>query len=95
MNNHISCQSHCCKYHGCKYLFDDCPVNLGKVEQDNPCESCEFDSSINNNYDDKTVILSDKTLHLLKQILIFDDNKNQSKDELIYNYCLYAFNKSE
>ena len=32
--------SHCCKWHGCKYGDKDCPVVLGKVEQEYPCEWC-------------------------------------------------------
>ena len=33
--------SHCCKWHGCKYGEDEiCPVVLGKVEQEYPCEWC-------------------------------------------------------
>ena len=33
--------AHCCKWHGCKYGKDDiCPVVLGKVEQEYPCEWC-------------------------------------------------------
>ena len=32
--------SHCCKWHGCKYGDDDCPVVLGQVEQEYPCEYC-------------------------------------------------------
>lgn len=33
-------KSHCCKKHGCKYGDNDCPVELGEVIQDHPCESC-------------------------------------------------------
>jgi hypothetical protein len=40
MNIHICCQSHCCIKHGCKYGYDDCPVETGKVKQDGPCEEC-------------------------------------------------------
>ena len=44
MNNHRSCPSHCCCLHGCKYAYDDCPVETGKVEQEYPCEICsEYD----------------------------------------------------
>jgi hypothetical protein len=32
--------SHCCKWHGCKYGDPDCPVMLGKVEQEYLCEYC-------------------------------------------------------
>ena len=33
--------AHCCKWHGCKYGEDEiCPVVLGKVEQEYPCEWC-------------------------------------------------------
>lgn len=33
---------HCCKKHGCKYGNTDCPVNLGIVKQQYPCEYDEF-----------------------------------------------------
>lgn len=32
--------SHCCKWHGCKYGDDDCPVVSGEVEQEYICEDC-------------------------------------------------------
>ena len=32
--------AHCCKWHGCKYGDDDCPVVFGEVEQEWPCEYC-------------------------------------------------------
>ena len=32
--------SHCCRWHGCKYGDKNCPVVLGKVEQEYPCEGC-------------------------------------------------------
>lgn len=32
--------AHCCKWHGCKYGDEDCPVVNGKVEQEYPCEYC-------------------------------------------------------
>ena len=35
--------AHCCKWHGCKYGDEDCPVVLGKVEQEWPCEYCTDD----------------------------------------------------
>lgn len=38
--NRKSCQSHCCERHGCKYGYDDCPVENKEVEQDYPCEYC-------------------------------------------------------
>lgn len=32
---------HCCVRHGCKYGEEDsCPVWLGYVNQENPCEQC-------------------------------------------------------
>lgn len=35
--------SHCCKWHGCKYGDDDCPVYNGEVEQLYLCEDCYED----------------------------------------------------
>lgn len=31
---------HCCKFHGCKYGEEDCPVVNGKVKQAYLCEDC-------------------------------------------------------
>lgn len=43
-------QTHCCFKHGCKYGYDaiqkECPVYVGKIKQEYPCESCDNDSSI-------------------------------------------------
>ncbi len=36
-------RTHCCKWHGCKYGDDDCPVANGEVEQDYLCERCCWD----------------------------------------------------
>lgn len=34
-------QTHCCDKHGCKYGdHKACPVVLGKVKQEYPCETC-------------------------------------------------------
>lgn len=35
--------SHCCKWHGCKYGNEDCPVITGKVQQEYLCEYCYTD----------------------------------------------------
>ena len=32
--------SHCCKWHGCKYGDENCPVVLGIIEQHYPCWDC-------------------------------------------------------
>lgn len=34
---------HCCKTHGCKYGYIDCPVESGQKQQSFPCEQCEWD----------------------------------------------------
>lgn len=31
---------HCCKFHGCKYGEEDCPVTTGQKSQQFPCEFC-------------------------------------------------------
>jgi hypothetical protein len=36
-------RSHCCMRHGCKYSSLECPVVLGQLEQDHPCEACDDD----------------------------------------------------
>ena len=33
-------RTHCCFEHGCKYGEENCPVVLGYIKQDYPCESC-------------------------------------------------------
>jgi hypothetical protein len=33
--------AHCCKWHGCKYGDEDCPVVSGEVEQLYPCMFCD------------------------------------------------------
>lgn len=33
-------RTHCCFEHGCKYGDKDCPVELGLIKQDYPCEEC-------------------------------------------------------
>lgn len=41
MNKHRSCPTHCCQIHGCKYGFDDCPVETGKIiGYTGKCENC-------------------------------------------------------
>lgn len=34
-------QTHCCVKHGCKYGNRNCPVELGIIAQDYPCEDCD------------------------------------------------------
>jgi len=38
--------THCCKKHGCKYGYDDCPVYIGKEKQEYPCEECHMDMNL-------------------------------------------------
>lgn len=45
--------THCCKEHGCKYGDEDCPVYLGIIKQEYPCEYCE---DTNEGNEDNTVI---------------------------------------
>jgi len=42
----MSCRTHCCKRHGCKYGKDACSVEAGAEEQEFPCESCTEESHI-------------------------------------------------
>ena len=35
---------HCCKFHGCKYGEDDCPVANKKQKQSYPCEFCDWET---------------------------------------------------
>lgn len=36
-------RTHCCKEHGCKYTAINCPVENGSIQQEGPCESCEWE----------------------------------------------------
>lgn len=36
-------QTHCCKFHGCKYGEPDCPVVKGLIQQYYLCEYCHID----------------------------------------------------
>lgn len=42
VKNYRSCPSHCCKNHGCKYGYDDCPITTGEIVQETLCEQCTF-----------------------------------------------------
>ena len=35
--------SHCCKWHGCKYGDENCPVANGEIKQEYLCEWCYED----------------------------------------------------
>jgi hypothetical protein len=50
MEEHRSCQTHCCVIHGCKYGHFDCPVTTGSVEQTYPCEYCNLPSGAGAEY---------------------------------------------
>jgi hypothetical protein len=41
LDEYVSCPSHCCIIHGCKYNLPGCPVVLGVTPQDSPCYNCE------------------------------------------------------
>jgi CheY-like chemotaxis protein len=48
--------THCCDKHGCKYGHDkDCPVESGRVKQENPCENCGMGDPDNGFYDGEMV----------------------------------------
>jgi len=34
-------RTHCCLLHGCKYRDENCPVELGEIDQDYICEDCD------------------------------------------------------
>jgi hypothetical protein len=42
VKKHPCCPSHCCAYHGCKYGYDDCPVQCGQIRQEGLCERCSL-----------------------------------------------------
>jgi len=35
-------RAHCCRFHGCKYGAEDCPVVSGGTGQFYPCEVCRM-----------------------------------------------------
>ena len=43
MKNTGAHRTHCCAKHGCKYGEPDCPVKLGEIIQDHPCQDCDED----------------------------------------------------
>ena len=46
MNKHISCPTHCCQIHGCKYCHKDCPVATGQIKgMTGGCEDCGLEES--------------------------------------------------
>jgi hypothetical protein len=43
-HKHISCPIHCCKIHGCKYGYEDCPVLTGQINGlTGDCEMCNLE----------------------------------------------------
>jgi len=49
-------ESHCCKFHGCKYGDEDCPVVLQLVEVKYSCEDCNGDDTYYSKADMKEAI---------------------------------------
>lgn len=92
---HKSCKSHCCLRHNyCKYNYNNCPVILGNLIQDNPCEDCEDDDSINTNLESNLVYLSSETMDLLnKQSIKYNNLKD--KDRLIFKAIKYLLNNKD
>lgn len=91
---HKSCQSHCCKGHGCKFNYNNCPVTLGNVIQDNPCENCENDDFINADFESNIVYLSPKTMDLMiKYNNIIEDGTMplDNKDQIISTALEHLF----
>ena len=43
-------EHHCCKYHGCKYGSQDCPVVLDLIVQIYPCEDCDDERDPNRKF---------------------------------------------
>ena len=43
-------KSHCCKWHGCKYGYKDCPVVNGEEKQLYLCEECYDDLDLEEYY---------------------------------------------
>ena len=58
--------SHCCKYHGCKYGDENCPVVKGEVKQTYLCEQCHE-------------ILQDKE-HYLQQLSMAEEIEAMQKN---------------
>jgi len=73
-------QSHCCKWHGCKYGDENCPVVLGAVKQLYLCEDCEEDLEEKEYYKNK--------LEIIKEIEEFKLN-NKNNDLVKFGDILY------
>ena len=56
--------SHCCKQHGCKYGDENCPVEHGVVEQQYPCESCDYEEKYRNEALDAAWDRISKDIHM-------------------------------
>ncbi len=50
-------RTHCCLNHGCKYGNQDCPVELGLIIQDYPCEDCELEEDNTNLMDEHMIAI--------------------------------------
>ena len=73
-------RTHCCKRHGCKYGYTDCPVEIGLIEQDYPCEDCDIEAK-----DPKNVLLK-ATYDLLKGLQCYPAGIKTALHEMVtYN----------
>lgn len=64
----MSCASHCCKRHGCKYAYKNCPVMAGTEEQEFPCESCDYET------EHKFEYFTDEELDVLHALAVWHQN---------------------
>lgn len=65
-------RTHCCKWHGCKYGDENCPVVKGEVEQVYLCEDCMEDLRLEDYYI--------KTANNLKEIKDFQKRNEKRTD---------------
>lgn len=65
--------THCCILHGCKYGYEDCPVELGEVKQEYTCQDCGDDNF-------NKVEEVEEFIAIQKQV---EEYKKQGKKEII------------
>lgn len=81
-------KTHCCVKHGCKYGNPNCPVVLGKIIQDYPCEDCDYENFDNTVFDlsgvqrknNQVIIISN---HDTKEYFVSSDHCEESPNGFV------------
>jgi hypothetical protein len=61
-------QTHCCSRHGCKYGDEECPVVLGTITQEYPCEYCREEEEGNKEFKKLLTRWLEKACHFESQL---------------------------